>query len=98
MASTASGDPAIWFFDKNGKVRLNLGLYEDDSPFIVLNDENQLAVQIFRTVGNGKAPVLVMKSGGQDRIIMGLNATQQANPFLVFYDTKGTKNTVFGNY
>lgn len=98
IGSTDSGSPGIWFFDKEGKVRLNLGLYDDDSPFIVLNDDNQLAVQIFRTLGNGKAPVLVMKSAGQDRLVMGLNADQKADPFFVYYDANGTKNTVFGKY
>ena len=98
MTSTASGTPAIWFFDQNGKSRLNLGLYEDSNAFIVLNDENEQAVQIFRTVGEKSSPVLVMKSKGQDRIVLGLDSGAASDPFFVYYDTKGTKKTVFGNY
>ncbi len=98
MTCMPSGDPAIWFFDQNGKSRLNLGLYEDNNAFIVLNDENEQAVQIFRTVGEKSLPVLVMKSKGQDRIILGLSSVATSDPFFVYYDAKGTKSTVFGNY
>ena len=98
MSTTAAGAPAIWFFDQDGKSRLNLGLYEDNNAFIVLNDNTEQAVQIFRTVGKKQAPVIVMKSQGQDRIILGLNENKTADPFFVYYDDKGTKKTVFGNY
>ena len=84
MASTADGSPAIWFFDKNGKSRLNLGLYEDGNPFVVLNDQNELAVQILRSVGNENAPVLVMKSKGQDRMILGLYSGTLSDPSFVY--------------
>ncbi len=94
MASTADGSPAIWFFDKNGKSRLNLGLYEDGNPFVVLNDQNELAVQILRSVGNENAPVLVMKSKGQDRMILGLYSGTLSDPSFVYYDAQGTKHTV----
>lgn len=97
MATTSEGSPGIWFFDRNGKARMNLGLYGDGNAFIVLNDENDQAVQIFRTVGGTNAPVLVMKSHGQDRIVLGLNFTS-TEPFFVYYDDKGTKTKVFGNY
>jgi len=98
MALTDSGTPAIWFFDRNGKSRLNLGLYEDNNPFVVLNDENEQAMQILRTVGNKSAPVLVMKSKGQDRTVLGLNFGSTPDPFLVYYDAQGTKKTVYGNF
>lgn len=98
MAASENGNPGIWFFDKRGKNRLTLGLYSDDNAYIVLNDENNQAVQIFRTVGGSNSPALVMKSNGQDRIVMGLNFNGPPDPFFVFYDSKGTKNTVFGNY
>ncbi len=98
MALTDSGTPAIWFFDRNGKSRLNLGLYEDNNPFIVLNDANAQAVQILRTVGDKSAPVLVMKSKGQDRTVLGLNFGSAPDPFFVYYDAQGTKKTVYGNF
>lgn len=97
MATAGEGSPAIWFFDKNGKARLNLGLYGDNNAFIVLNDDQERAVQIFRTVGPRSAPYLVMKSGGQDRIVMGLDGVAQ-DPFLVYYESNGRMQTVFGSY
>jgi hypothetical protein len=98
MATSAEGAPGIWLFDKNGKARLNMGLYSDNNAVIVLNDENEQAVEIFRTVGPQNAPVLVMKSHGRDRIVMGLNWTGEREPFLVLYDASGTKQTIFGHY
>jgi hypothetical protein len=98
MATSSEGSPGIWFFDKNGKARLSMGLYQDNNAVIVLNDENEQAVQIFRTVGSESAPVLVMKAHGRDRIVMGLNSSTGQEPFLVFYDAQGVKHSVFGHY
>jgi hypothetical protein len=97
MGSSSEGSPAIWFFDKMGKARLNLGLYGDDNAFIVLNDDQERAVQIFRTMGAQSAPYLVMKSQGRDRIVMGLSGPTQ-DPFLVQYDADGRMETVFGSW
>jgi hypothetical protein len=97
MATSNEENPAIWFFDANGKARLNLGLYGDDNAFVVLNDDQERAVQIRRTLGARSAPYLVMKPEGRDRIIMGLGGAAQ-DPFLVHYDPKGTMQTVFGSY
>ena len=97
MATSSEGSPAIWFFDGNGKARLNLGLYGDNNAFVVLNDDRERAVQILRTLGPKSAPYLVMKSEGRDRIVMGLGGAAQ-DPFLVHYDPNGTMQTVFGSY
>ena len=97
MATSSEGSPAVWFFDGNGKARLNLGLYGDNNAFVVLNDDQERAVQILRTLGSKSAPYLVMKSEGRDRIVMGLGGVAQ-DPFLVHYDPKGTMQTVFGSY
>jgi len=97
MGTGTEGSPGIWIYDRNGKVRLSLGLYGDNNASIVLNDESEQAVEIFRTVGPHSAPVLVMKAQGRDRIVMGLNGPGQ-DPFLVLYGTDGAKQRVFGNY
>lgn len=97
MAASREGSPAIWFLDRNGKARLNLGLYEDDNAFIVLNDDRERAVQILRTMGPRSAPFLVMKADGRDRIVMGLSGAGE-DPFLVYYDPNGQKQTVFGSW
>lgn len=94
---TKDGAPGIWFFDQRGKVRLGLGLYEDDNAYVVLNDASEQAVQIFRTVGPKSDPYFIMKAGGQDRIIMGLHGPG-SDPFFVHYNASGAKTTVFGDY
>jgi hypothetical protein len=96
MGTSGEGSPGIWIFDRNGKARLSIGLYGDNNASVVLNDEREQAVQIFRTVGERSAPVLVMKSQGRDRIVMGLNGTSQ-DPFLVLYGADGAKQSVFGH-
>jgi hypothetical protein len=96
MGTSGEGSPGIWIFDRNGKVRLSIGLYGDNNASVVLNDEREQAVQIFRTVGERSAPVLVMKSQGRDRIVMGLNGASQ-DPFLVLYGVDGAKQSVFGH-
>jgi hypothetical protein len=97
MGTGTEGSPGIWIYDRNGKVRLSLGLYGDNNASIVLNDESEQAVEIFRTVGPHSVPVLVMKAQGRDRIVMGLDGPGQ-DPFLVLYGTDGAKQRVFGNY
>jgi len=95
IGTSGEGSPGIWVFDRQGKVRLSLGLYADGNASVVLNDEREQAVQIFRTVGDKSAPVLVMKAQGRDRIVMGLNGSTQ-DPFLVLYGADGSKQSVFG--
>lgn len=97
MGTSSEGSPGIWVYDRKGKVRLSLGLYGDNNASIVLNDESERAVEIFRTVGEHSLPVLVMKSQGQDRIVMGLNGSEK-DPFLVLYGADGAKQSVFGSY
>jgi hypothetical protein len=97
MGTSAEGSPGIWIYDRNGKVRLSLGLYGDNNANIVLNDSSEQAVQIFRTVGERSVPVLVMKAQGKDRIVMGLAEPRQ-EPFLVLYGADGNKQSVFGSY
>ena len=96
FGTSSEGSPAVWFYDNSGKSRLNVGLYGDGNSFMVLNDQNELAVQIFRTVGPENLPVLVMKSNGRDRIIMGINGSKE--PFLVTYDKNGVQKSIFGSY
>ncbi len=48
-------------------------------------------------MGAQAAPVLVMKSRGRDRIVMGLDGTRR-DPFLFRYGADGAKQSVFGHY
>ena len=97
MGTSREGTPALWLFDKNGKARISVGLYEDGNAGIVLTDDQERAVEIFRTVGGDSSPVLVMKAEGRDRIVMGL-APAKRDPFLVYYDAAGAKTRVFGDW
>lgn len=98
MGTSAEGSPVIWFFDRHGKNRLNLGLYGDGNAEVVLNDDSERAVEILRSVGPASAPVLVQKSGGSDRLVMGINWAGDREPFLVLYDPQGSRRSVFGRY
>ncbi|MEY4631024.1 MAG: hypothetical protein RIQ81_1144 [Pseudomonadota bacterium] len=98
FGTSQEGSPGIWFFDQNGKSRLNIGIYPDQNAFVVLNDEREQAAEILRTVGAKQSPVLVMKADARDRIVMGLNFNGKGEPFFVHYDEHGNKKTLFGNY
>jgi len=87
----------IWLFDAQGKARLNLGLYGDGNAFVVVNDKQEHAVEILRSVGEQSAPVLVQKAQGRDRLILGL-AGPSGDSFLVRYGESGAKQVVFGEY
>jgi hypothetical protein len=97
MGTGGEGTPGVWFLDHNGKTRLSLGLYGDANASLVLNDDHERAVEIFRTVGAASDPVLVLKSEGADRVIMGLKGPK-GDPGLVYFDAGGAKKAVFGDY
>lgn len=100
LAMSPEGGPALFFFDTQGRNRLVLGLYaasEKEAPFVVLNDPAQRAAGIFRLFGPNDTPVVVLKNGGADRSIYGLNP-RSLEPFLVNYGGDGRKDALFGKY
>lgn len=100
LAMSGDGGPGLFFYDSAGRNRLVLGLYspaEGEYPFVVLNDTQQHAAGIFRLFGAHETPVVVLKNGGRDRSIYGLNPTS-TEPFLVNFGGDGKKSNVFGNY
>lgn len=100
LAMSPDGGPGLFFYDSNGRNRLVLGLYspaENEYPFVVLNDTHQAAAGIFRLFGGRETPVLVLKHGGADRSIFGLNPGS-IEPFLVNYSTDGRKAALFGSF
>lgn len=78
LTSSVEGTPAIFFYDENHNVRLNLGIYPGGSPGVILMDKEGNASAILRLTDDGHTPVLVMKEGGVDKKIIGLG----------IYDTK----------
>lgn len=100
LAMSPNGGPGIFFYDTEGRNRLELGLYspaESEYPFVVLNDTQQRAVGIFRLYGGSETPVVVLKNQGRDRSIYGLNPNS-TEPFLVNYSNDGKKISAFGDF
>lgn len=93
IGMSQQGSPAMWFLDERGNSRLNLGTYPDGLPFVVLNDNKNLASGIFRLVGPHE-PYLIFKSGGRDVMITGL---KNKLPFHVRFESDGKKMN-FGEY
>ncbi len=100
LAFSQDGGPGLFFYDREGRNRLVLGLYaptESEYPFVVLNDTHHNAAGIFRLFGPRETPVVVLKNSGQDRSIYGLNP-RSTEPFLTTLGGDGRKIDVFGVY
>lgn len=85
IAMAPNGSPGLWFMDPEGRARMSLGLYpeNDFTPGLVLTDEKGQAVGLFRMAGPNHSPVLVFKSDGHDRMVMGLDMNDAGRaPFL----------------
>jgi hypothetical protein len=61
-------------------IKLNLGIYADGAPTIVLFDNNNQAAALLRLADVNGRPVLVFKENGQDKIIIGLHSGSVINP------------------
>jgi hypothetical protein len=82
LTMSGEGTPALFFFDKQGRNRMNLSLYPEGVGGLVMNDTEGRAVAIVRMHGTHERPVLVFKSGGQDRLIVGLRDDESGEPYL----------------
>lgn len=96
--ASCEGAPCLMFYDDAGNVRLQMGLYSDGLPFIGLFNDRFEAKALLRLAGGNDAPVLVMKNDNQDRIILGLDLANSADPFLVYFGLDGSKHLQFGEY
>jgi hypothetical protein len=72
LTSSVEGTPAIFFYDENHNVRLNMGIYPGGAPGVILMDKEGNASAILRLTDDGKTPVLVLKENGVDKKIIGL--------------------------
>lgn len=98
LAISKEGSPGLWIMDKQGVGRVNLGVYPDDTGFIVLNDAKGLAIQILRSFGPQESPLHIFKAQGRDLMIQGLNPAADRTPFSFYYDEKNTRKFQFGKY
>jgi len=100
MEKSKNFPPMFYLFDENGKMRIQMATYEDGVPLFALNDHKNRTRGLYRLAGKNHSPVIVMKdSKGKDRIVMGLDLTnEKENPFLAYFDEKGKKHMAFGNY
>lgn len=95
LAKSGEGTPALFLFDKDKHCRLQAGVYGDGQPYFGLFDDKNNAVGLFRVAGSQGSPVLVMKSNGRDRMIVGLGMNEAAQePFIEYYDSKGEKHAL----
>ncbi len=62
LTSSAEGTPSLFFFDKVGKVRLNLGLYSDGTPGVILLSDTQKSIGVLRMNPDGTKPIFVYKT------------------------------------
>ncbi len=91
LATGGEGTPGLFFYDTRWVPRITIGLYGDQVPGIVLNDEKGLATALLRMVNNQWDPVLVLKENGQDHLIIdknGIRNTPGSSPI-------GTMNIIF---
>ncbi|MCB1782568.1 MAG: hypothetical protein KDI13_01095 [Alphaproteobacteria bacterium] len=99
-----NGYPAQNFYAKDGKIRLQQGLYnapgEDGLPMIAMSDNNGDLKMLLRLAGKNESPVIIMKDNQhRDRLVFGLDLNSPAqDPFMAAIDASGRKNLVFGNY
>ncbi len=97
LVNSKDGGPCLFLFDKQGHARLEVGIYPDGLPFVILQDDKNNATGLFRGVGEKNSPVLVLKADGRDRMIMGLQFEKpEQEPFIEAYNSKGEKHEVYG--
>lgn len=83
--------------DDNGKARLSMGLYQDQSAHFGLTDKNGEMIQLMRSFGPLESPLLIFKHQGHDRMILGLNSNQ-TDPFFISYDSRDNKKTIYQGF
>lgn len=93
LCKSGEGSACLFLYDKDGHARLQAGCYGDGQPFFGLFDAKNNAVGLFRVAGSQGSPVVVLKAGGKDRMIVGLDMNDaNQEPFIEYFDAKGGKH------
>lgn len=98
LALSKEGPPALFLLDEQGRARGSFGLYHDGSAHLVLNDKNNQATHVMRSYGSDDSPLMIFKAKGRDEMIMGLNPSARAEPFMLYYDPARQRKFQFGKY
>lgn len=93
LAFAKQGPPGFWIMDERGTARIAMGLYEDGTSHIGLQDKDGNMIELLRSIGSDEAPLLIFKNRGADRMILGLNSS--LNPFHITYEN-GEKKKYLG--
>lgn len=78
LTTSKEGTPALFFFDAHNVPRISVGLYQDGAPGIVLNDNQGRPAALLQLVDTTGNPVLVLKKGGTDRVVIDQNGVLQS--------------------
>lgn len=82
LTMSGEGTPALFFFDQQGHNRMNLAMYPEGVGGLIMNDPEGRAVAVLRLHGKNERPVLVMKSKGENRMVMGLSDDEGGQPYI----------------
>ena len=98
--------PISDFTDAGYKLRLQMGTYPGDVrsnetglPVVTLYDWSSDLKELFRLDGRNQAPLIIFKTHETNRVIMGLSINDSdEEPFLAYFDKRGGKHMLFGNF
>lgn len=98
--------PISDFTDEGYRLRLQMGTYPGDVrssetglPVVTLYDRTGDLKELFRLDGGNQSPLVILKSHGTNRLIMGLALNDAGEePFLAYFDKQGTKRMLFGRF
>jgi hypothetical protein len=78
LTSSEEGTPAIFFYDQNHVVRLNVGIFPNGEPAIVLMNKEGKTAATFK-LSSDDTPALVLKENGQDKKIISLTSDESVS-------------------
>lgn len=98
--------PISDFTDEGYQLRLQMGTYPGDVrsnetglPVVTLYDRSNDLKELFRLDGDNQTPLVIFKSHGSNRLIMGLAINDSAEePFLAYFDKRGAQHMLFGSF
>lgn len=91
MSVDPSGAPNLSFMDENGTVRSEIGMGDDGSPWIVLNDASEVRRITLNATNEGAGQVTFFGDAAADtlppRRRASVGMSENGQPVIAFYDT-----------